>query len=61
MIESSDTETICQLRSEIGQLKYQLEKQAADNAEVLRFWRFDPSGNPRKDCSAMVCDIFSFP
>ena len=48
MTEPSDAETICQLRSEIGQLKYQLEKQAADNAEVLRFWQFDPSGNPKK-------------
>ena len=48
MIKPSDAETICQLRSEIGQLKYQLEKQAADKAEVLRFWQFDPSGNPKK-------------
>ena len=48
MIEPSDAETIHQLRGEIGQLKYQLEKQATDNAEVLRFWQFDPSGDPKK-------------
>jgi hypothetical protein len=48
MTNPSDAETIYQQRSEIGQLKYQLERQAADSAEVLRFWRFDPSGNPEK-------------
>ena len=48
MTKPSDAETINELRSEIGQLKYQLERQAADSAEVLRFWQFDPSGNPEK-------------
>ncbi len=48
MTNPSDAEIINQLRSEIGQLKYQLEKQATDNAEMLRFWQFDPSDSPKK-------------